>query len=223
MKAYIHSGQLSAGHARMLVGQPNADELARDIVKRGLNVRQVEEHRAQERPRAGEGGEGQTRGGKDADTMALERRVSDALGLNVTIDHKGKGGVLHVEYKRPRAARDVLRGWSGSSDARSLPPGAIASDSSSRCTIASARSALSRDCSVASAIWPIAACSRAAAQALSAFSPAALRLKCSHIAADRVGRLSLVHREPRLVQQARMARDARTGSRPARCRRCAPW
>ena len=42
MKAYIRSGELSAGHARMLVGQPNADELADDIVKRGLNVRQVE-------------------------------------------------------------------------------------------------------------------------------------------------------------------------------------
>ena len=42
VKALINSGQLTAGHARMLVGQPNADELARDIVSRGLNVRQVE-------------------------------------------------------------------------------------------------------------------------------------------------------------------------------------
>ena len=42
VKAYINSGELSAGHARMLVGQPNAEELADDIVKRGLNVRQVE-------------------------------------------------------------------------------------------------------------------------------------------------------------------------------------
>ena len=42
VKAYIHSGKLSAGHARMLVGQPNAEELAEEIVARGLNVRQVE-------------------------------------------------------------------------------------------------------------------------------------------------------------------------------------
>ena len=42
VKAYIHSGKLTAGHARMLVGQPNADELAEEIVARGLNVRQVE-------------------------------------------------------------------------------------------------------------------------------------------------------------------------------------
>ena len=38
--------------------------------------------------------------------MALERRVSDALGLNVTIDHKGEGGVLHVEYKELEQLED---------------------------------------------------------------------------------------------------------------------
>ena len=42
VKAYINSGKLTAGHARMLVGQPNAEELADQIVDRGLNVRQVE-------------------------------------------------------------------------------------------------------------------------------------------------------------------------------------
>ena len=43
MKAYINSGKLTAGHARLLVGQPNAEEFAEAIVERGLNVRQVEE------------------------------------------------------------------------------------------------------------------------------------------------------------------------------------
>ena len=42
VKAYIHSGKLTAGHARMLVGEPNADALAEEIVARELNVRQVE-------------------------------------------------------------------------------------------------------------------------------------------------------------------------------------
>src|SRR4029077_17820131 len=37
IKAYLRAGKLSAGHARMLIGQPNADELAEDIVNRGLN------------------------------------------------------------------------------------------------------------------------------------------------------------------------------------------
>src|SRR5277367_923071 len=42
VKAYIHGGKLTAGHARMLIGAPNAEELAEQIVERGLNVRQVE-------------------------------------------------------------------------------------------------------------------------------------------------------------------------------------
>ena len=109
VKAYINSGQLTAGHARMLVGQPNADEIARDIVSRGLNVRQVEDiARKSDRGQA-KAAKKKSRGGKDADTMALERRVSDALGLNVTIDHKGKGGVLRVEYKELEQLETVLR------------------------------------------------------------------------------------------------------------------
>src|SRR5262252_2055997 len=43
VRAYIFRGQLDAGHARMLVGQPNAEKLAEEIVARGLNVRQVED------------------------------------------------------------------------------------------------------------------------------------------------------------------------------------
>src|SRR5262249_41074455 len=42
VKAYLAAGKLSAGHARMLIGQPDAEKLANDIVNRGLNVRQVE-------------------------------------------------------------------------------------------------------------------------------------------------------------------------------------
>jgi ParB family transcriptional regulator, chromosome partitioning protein len=110
IKAYVRSGALSAGHARMLIGQPNAEELARDIIKRGLNVRQVEalarrDGRAPTRTVKGQG----ARPGKDADTMALERRVSDALGLNVTIDHKDDGGVLHIAYRDLEQLEDVLR------------------------------------------------------------------------------------------------------------------
>jgi len=99
---------LSAGHARMLVGQPNALELAQDIVKRGLNVRQVEaamrkDGRAQSREVAG------TSRAKDADTKALERRLSDALGLDVTVDHRGQGGTLHIKYRDLDQLDGVLR------------------------------------------------------------------------------------------------------------------
>ncbi len=100
VKAYINSGKLTAGHARMLVGQPNAEDLADRIVNQGLNVRQVE-------AMARKSGRGQARAvkrtgrlGKDADTEALENRLTNALGLLVTIDHRANGGgMLQVRYR----------------------------------------------------------------------------------------------------------------------------
>jgi ParB family chromosome partitioning protein len=113
VQALLQSGQLSAGHARMLVGQPNALELAQDIVKRGLNVRQVEaamrnEGRAQARELRNEA-KGHVSGAKDADTRALERRLSDALGLEVSVDHRGDGGTLHIKYRDLDQLDAVLR------------------------------------------------------------------------------------------------------------------
>ncbi len=99
VKAYINSGKLTAGHARMLVGQPNADELARDIVERGLNVRQVEELARQEGASQGRAAKGRAKPQKDADTLALERRLADALGLSVSIDNRGDRGVVHIHYR----------------------------------------------------------------------------------------------------------------------------
>jgi ParB family transcriptional regulator, chromosome partitioning protein len=109
VKALIASGQLSAGHARQLLGQPNALEIAQDIIKRGLNVRQIEiemrkEGRAQAREVAG------TSRAKDADTKALERRLSDALGLEVAVDHRADGGgTLRIKYRDLEQLDGVLR------------------------------------------------------------------------------------------------------------------
>jgi len=48
-------------------------------------------------------------GGKDADTVALERRVTDALGLEVTVDHRGEAGVVHVRYRSLDQLDEVVR------------------------------------------------------------------------------------------------------------------
>ncbi len=94
VKAYINAGKISAGAARMLIGASDPEEMAREIVDRGLNVRQVE---ALAKQRAkGAGRAVKKRAIKNADTVALERRLSNALGLTVTIDHRSKGGVLQV-------------------------------------------------------------------------------------------------------------------------------
>jgi ParB family chromosome partitioning protein len=99
VKAYISSGKLSAGHARMLIGQPNAEKLAEEIVARGLNVRQVEAIAREEARRSGKSNGRHAQGSKNVDTLALEKRLSDALGLVVSIDHRGDGGVISIRYR----------------------------------------------------------------------------------------------------------------------------
>jgi ParB family transcriptional regulator, chromosome partitioning protein len=106
---YIAAGKISAGHARMLVGQPDPERLAREIMDRGLNVRQVEAL-AQERAQAsGKSIKSRQRVSKDADTAALERRLSDSLGLAVAIDHRGQGGVLTIRYRDVEQLDEVIR------------------------------------------------------------------------------------------------------------------
>jgi ParB family chromosome partitioning protein len=112
IKSYIYAGKLSAGHARMLVGQPDAEEIAEEIVARGLNVRQVEawaRRSGKEQAKDVKGKGRSPRSGKDPDTAALEKRVSDALGLQVSIDHGAEGGVLHVHYRDLDQLEEVLR------------------------------------------------------------------------------------------------------------------
>jgi ParB family chromosome partitioning protein len=106
---FIGAGKISAGHARMLIGQPDPERLAREIMERGLNVRQVEAL-AQERAHAsGKSSKARQRPTKDADTAALEKRLSDALGLTVAIDHRGQGGVLTIRYRDVEQLDEVIR------------------------------------------------------------------------------------------------------------------
>ena len=98
IRAYIFKGKLDAGHARMLIGQPNAEKLAEEIVARGLNVRQVEEIARQESGRNGKPLSRKRSAEKNADTLALEKRLSDALGLVVSIDARGESGVVSIRY-----------------------------------------------------------------------------------------------------------------------------
>jgi ParB family chromosome partitioning protein len=114
VKAYIQDGKLTAGHARMLIGETNAEQLAQDIVARDLNVREVE---AMARERAQKSGKKQTTGrrahgaaAKDADTLAAEKRLTDALGLTVSIDQRrGGGGTLSIRYRDFDQLDDVIQ------------------------------------------------------------------------------------------------------------------
>jgi ParB family chromosome partitioning protein len=92
VQAMIEDGRLSAGHGRALVGTPDPEAMAREVIGRGLNVRATEAMvAALGKPRAG--GHGKP-AAMDADTAALARRLADRIGVKVEIrDDAGKGEV----------------------------------------------------------------------------------------------------------------------------------
>jgi ParB family chromosome partitioning protein len=107
VKAYISAGEISAGAARMLVAAPDPEGMARQIVERGLNVRQVEalaKERARKPAKSAASG-----ANKSADTAALEQRLSDTLGLTVTLAERGNRGVLHIHFRSLDQLEDVVR------------------------------------------------------------------------------------------------------------------
>jgi ParB family transcriptional regulator, chromosome partitioning protein len=117
VKQLVRSGKISAGHARLLLGQPNAEQIAQEIIDKGLSVRQLEadmhtDAAARARDVARDA-RGQASAAKDADTRALEKRLSDALGLEVSVDHRGEGGTLRIKYRDLDQLDAVLRKLGG--------------------------------------------------------------------------------------------------------------
>src|SRR3954447_26610080 len=109
VQALIASGDLSAGHARALIGVPDPAAAAKRIVAEGLNVRQTEalaheEGVPERKPQKARGGKI-----KDPDTLELEKRVSDALGLSVTINHRDPGGSVQISYRNLEQLDEVMR------------------------------------------------------------------------------------------------------------------
>ncbi len=93
----VRAGQLTAGHARALVGHPAADVLAQRVITDGLSVRQTEALAAKpDRPPTSTQAEPAL---KNPDIAALERSLAEQLGLRVEISFNGKGGTVHIHYR----------------------------------------------------------------------------------------------------------------------------
>lgn len=97
----VRDGDLSMGHARALIGHEDAVELAERVVRGGLSVRETEalaaDHKGRER-QARPRGAAVRNGSKDPDTEALERALSESIGLKVTIDGTGQTGRMVIDY-----------------------------------------------------------------------------------------------------------------------------
>lgn len=96
----LREGKISAGHARALITAEDPLKLAKEVIERGLSVRETEKLAkgqldAPVRPATNPQGRAPE---KDADTRALEGDLSAALGMKVSIDHAGQGGRLSVAY-----------------------------------------------------------------------------------------------------------------------------
>lgn len=114
VKSLLDDGSLSAGHARAILGAPDPTALAREVVAKGLSVRQTEQL-AQRAGQADKPGTATARPAKekDADTRALETDLSDMLGLRVAIASKGPGGSVTLFYKSLDQLDGLLQKLSG--------------------------------------------------------------------------------------------------------------
>lgn len=93
----VRAGQLTAGHARALVGHPAADVLAQRVIADELSVRQTEVLAARaDKPSTSTAPELAAR---NPDIAALERSLTEQLGLRVEISHSGKRGTVRIHYR----------------------------------------------------------------------------------------------------------------------------
>jgi ParB family chromosome partitioning protein len=91
----VQNGKLSAGHARALLAHPDPEEAAKLVIARGLNVRQTEAL-ASAKPAVAAAAKEQVR---DPETEALQRDLSERLGLTVQIAFDGRGGAVTIKYR----------------------------------------------------------------------------------------------------------------------------
>ncbi|MDC0655119.1 ParB/RepB/Spo0J family partition protein [bacterium] len=105
VREMLHAGLITAGHGRALLSDPNPVVTAKRIVAGGFNVRETEALAPKKKRSAA------TPASKDADTLALERDLSTALGLPVTVAFRGekKGGHLNIAYKTLEQLDDICR------------------------------------------------------------------------------------------------------------------
>jgi ParB family chromosome partitioning protein len=105
----LAAGSLSAGHARALITTSDPASLARTIIARGMSVRDAEklaqnDIKAQSEPAIVSKAEQ-----KDSDTLALERTLSDSLGLDVKINHKNGAGQIKIGYRTLEQLEEICR------------------------------------------------------------------------------------------------------------------
>lgn len=115
VRTMLEDGRLSAGQARPLIGHPQAEKLAKDVVAKGMSAREAE---ALARKSTETGSQAKSKASgvslKDADTVALEKNITDQLGLKVSINFSAeKGGEVKITYKTLEQLDEICRRLAG--------------------------------------------------------------------------------------------------------------
>ena len=105
----LSAGSLSAGHARALITTSDPASLARTIVSKGMSVRDAERLAQNDIKSQGMPPLETKSAEKDSDTLALERTLSDALGLDVKINHKNGSGQVRINYRNLEQLEEICR------------------------------------------------------------------------------------------------------------------
>jgi len=107
-QAAVKAGSLSAGHARALLSHPDPEQGLHLILTRGLNVRQAEALAARPDLAAAMATEKRAPPAKDPETAAVERDLTEKLGLRVDIQHGEHGGTVRISYRTLDQLDDVV-------------------------------------------------------------------------------------------------------------------
>jgi ParB family chromosome partitioning protein len=110
VKEMVVKGELSAGAARTAVSQDDPEAFARQIVDGGLSVREAETLARGEplappapprgaAPKRRPGAQPSLADVRDSDTQALEKLLTDTLGLPVSIEMRGDGGTMRLDFR----------------------------------------------------------------------------------------------------------------------------
>ncbi len=97
-RKYVVDGSISAGHARALLSVSDPEKIAQQIVQEGLTVRDVE-RLAQDNAETGKTPKERNLIEVDPNTKALEKLLTDLLGLTVKIVNRGEAGDVRIQYK----------------------------------------------------------------------------------------------------------------------------
>lgn len=99
----LEEGKITAGQARPLIGVSRAEDIAREVVKKGMSARQAERFaKSFGRKRRS------TTLPKDTDTAALEQSLAKATGYKVNIAFDGTGGTVTIAYGSLEQLDDIV-------------------------------------------------------------------------------------------------------------------